>query len=115
MVIMKDTLKKTAKDGERSRPTARRAGKVSPALPAGGVCGKARLSTPSSTEKPAANNSGRLVSAAGRPSTFGSAKSTSRLAAIQPIVPNTRIDGKSRAPSGTCVKVMELDSTSVGE
>ena len=37
------------------------------------------------------------------------------LATIQPIVPSTRIVGKSRVPSGTWAKVMEADRVSVGE
>src|SRR4051794_14521270 len=116
MVMTKDTAKKTAKEGERSSPTARRAGKASPALPAGGGCGRKKLHSPRTTEKPAASNRGRLVSS-GLLSLKNKGKTlpTMRLATIQPMVPSTRMDGKSRAPLGTWLKVIELDSTRVGE
>src|ERR1700676_5267298 len=116
MVMTNDTPKKTAKENSRRSPMALRNGTASPAFPGGGVCGSNKLKMPSIHEKTAPRRNGSLD--IGCPATVGviaNKRPMIQLAAIQPTVPSTRKPGKSRPPSGTCVKAIELDRARVGE
>ena len=74
----------------------------------GGVCGNASENSPSNTDAPAASCIGVLSASA------CNTLPTMMPATIQPIVPSTRITGKSRAGSFTLWNEIELVSDSVG-
>ena len=90
-----------------SSPNASRTLNGAPAA-FGGVCGSASENRPSTTDAPAASRIGTACASAC--STFP----TMIPATIQPIVPSTRISGKSRAGSCTWWNEIELVSDSVG-
>src|ERR671936_770700 len=113
MVITNDTPKNTAKDGSRNRPIALTNGRASPGLPDGGVWGRNKLYTPRIADRPAVSRRKPLLWKTGL-SGDARTKSKASPAAIQPSVPRTRMPGKSRAPSGTWLKTMELQRARVG-
>src|SRR6266480_4852818 len=116
MEMTNDTPKNTPKEKSLSSPTALRNGKASPALPGGGVWGSMKLKMPSIHEKTAPNRNGELlIGALAGAASIPRIRPTIQLATIQPTVPSTRMPGKSRAPSGTCAKAMELERANVGE
>src|SRR4051812_27502531 len=108
MAITKETAKKTAKEKSLNRPRALRNGSASPALPGGGVCGNVRLKTPSINDNRAASGKGLARAGQFKLTLIQSKPVTSKLVTIQPTVPSTRKPAKSRLPSGTLAKVMEL-------
>src|SRR5580704_13098942 len=110
MVMTKDTPKKTAKENSFSKPKALRKGRASPAFPGGGVCGSSKLKIPSMHENIAPRRNGSLdMGCPAGVGVYASRIPMIQLATIQPTVPRTRKPGKSRPPSGTCVKAIELE------
>src|SRR5262245_19273811 len=105
--MIPETVKKTANDRSLNSPNALAKGKGSPGWPLGGVVGRKQLQIPRNADRPAASISGCGLSCSRN-------LPTKKLAAIQPMVPRTRMPGKSRVASGTCVKVIELVSARVG-
>src|SRR6266849_4840863 len=100
MVIRNEIPKNTAKDFSPKSSSAFKNGKGS-GLSGGGVWGKRKETSPRTAERKAANNSGRLLTGSpGFKSTFWN-----KLAAIQPMVPRTRMVGKSLWASGMLAKI----------
>src|SRR5262245_12687571 len=108
--MRKEAPRNTATGGSLKSFSASRKGGSPEAFGLGGVFGRKNENTPRASDKAAARSRGRLLTCS--PGLMNSR--SDRPATIQPIVPSTRIDGKS-SDLGTLSKMTVFERVKVGE